>query len=224
MTQKKQIIKEEKKIDNSCLNNENNNSFIPALKECERFLIFLNNKFSLNLTDNYVITINKANKKASGFFMGDNHPEHFTNTTQDLNNINLNTYYLKKSSPYEVLTHETAHFLNHILKIKDCSANQYHNKHFKKQAERLLLLVERTKKGYSHTTETEEFKEMLEEFKPNKEVFNIFQNIQESKKVGSRLKLFMCSCGIKVRCAVDLNAICQDCNTQFIKEEIEEND
>jgi len=207
---------EETGLNSSCLNN---NSFIPMLEESEKFIKFLNLKFSLNLPNDYVLTINKASESAIGFFMPKEHPEHFTNSTQNLNNINLNTIYLKTSSPYEVLAHETAHFINHIKKIKDCSANQYHNKHFKKSAEMLLLSVERTNKGYNQTKATEEFNKMLEEFGAKPEVFNICQNQKEKKKAGSRLKLYICNCGVKVRCATELNAICQDCGSLFIKQD-----
>ncbi len=83
------------------------------------------------------------------------------------------------------------------------------------KAEKLLLSVERTKKGYSLTKETKEFKDMLKEFKPEKDVFNIFQNQKEKGKVGSRLKLYMCDCGVKIRCAIELNAKCLDCEGDF---------
>lgn len=197
----------------------NNNSFIPALNECERFVKFLDKKFNLNLPSNYVITINKASKNAIGFFMCKEHNEKFINSTQDLNNINLNTYYLKENNPFEVLAHETAHFINYLKGVKDCSSNQYHNKKFKAVAEMLFLKVDKGKKGYNITSETEEFNKIIEEFKPNKEVFNIFQQIGTKKPSKTRNKLFMCSCGVKVRCATELNAVCLECNTQFIKED-----
>jgi len=206
----------EGQTETSCLNN---NSFIPMLTECERFVVFLNNRFGLALPSNYVITINKASKSAIGYFMSKEHSEHYINSTQDLNNINLNTLYLKESNPYEVLAHEVAHFLNSIKGIKDCSSNQYHNKHFKQQAELLLLSVKRTNKGYSQTEPTEEFNKMLIDFKPNKEVFNIIQNQKEKNKVGSRLKKWVCSCGVIVRCATELKATCNECNGEFIKDE-----
>ena len=199
----------------SCLNK---NSFIPMLNECERFVKFLDDRFKLNLPA-YVITINKTKKSSIGHFMSDKHPDKFTNTTQDLNNINLNTIHLKTSSPFECLAHEIAHFINHTKQINDCSANQYHNKHFKKEAEGLLLKVERTKKGYNKTSESEKFKKMMEEFKPNKTVFNIIQNHGERAKVGSRLKLWVCECGVKVRCAVELNAKCLNCDGEFKNDE-----
>ena len=56
-----------------------------------------------------------------------------------------------------------------------------------------------------------------EEFKPNKEVFNICQADEEKKKKGSRLKLWVCGCGVKVRCAVDLSATCDLCESKFKK-------
>jgi len=199
----------------SCLNN---NSLIPAINESERFIKFLDKKFKLNLPNNYIVVINKTSKNAYGTFSNPKTQQHFINTTQELNTITLNTFYIKECNPYSVLAHELTHFLNHIKGIKDTSANQYHNKHFKLQAENLLLKVERTNKGYNQTSETELFKQMLKEFKPLKDVFNVFQAQRDKKKVGSRLKLYVCSCGVKVRCAVELNAKCLNCNTEFKKE------
>ena len=197
----------------------NNNSFIPAIAESERFIKFLIKKFDLVVKNDYVITINKASPSIVGFFMPKEHKNHYINSNQTLNNINLNTLNLKTSSPYECLAHELTHFLNYCEGVKDCSYNQYHNKHFKSRAEGLLLSVERTNKGYSQTSGTDEFKKMVEDFKPDKEVFNICQANEQKKKVGSRLKKWVCDCGCIVRCAVDLNAVCLDCNTNFKKVE-----
>lgn len=133
-----------------------------------------------------------------------------------LHSINLNTLYLNKHNPYEVLTHELAHFINEVNEVKDCSSNQYHNKYFKKTAEILLLKVSRTKKGYSQTEETEEFKKMVEEFKPNREVFNIFQEVKTNTGTKSRLFLFECSCGIKIRSGLkELSVNCNECKKDF---------
>jgi len=201
----------------SCLNH---NSLIPAIKESERFINFLNVKFSLNLPKDFIIVINKANKNALGMFSSVETKNHFINTTAELNTITLNTLHLKECNPFEVLAHELAHYVNYLNKIKDCSSNQYHNKHFKKQAEMFLLTTQQTKKGYI-TLENDEFNAMVNnEFKGNKEVFNVFQAQKEKKKVGSRLRLYTCECGIKLRVAKDnLNAVCLDCNTNFKKEE-----
>lgn len=194
------------------------NSYIPALKEAERFISFLDKRFKLNLPNNYLITINKATKNTLGFFMSAEHKNKFVNSNKDLNNINLNTFYLKSNNPYEILTHELSHYVNFINKIKDCSSNQYHNKHFKTQAEKFKLKVEKNKRGYAKTSTTEEFNLMLKEFKPNKESFNIIQNHEDKKKVGSRLRLYICDCKVKVRVGSDdFKALCLDCNTEFKK-------
>ena len=200
---------------------KNNNSFIPALKECEKFIFFCDDYFKLNLKKDYVITINKASKKALAHFMPKEHIEHFTNTTQDLNNINLNTYYIKDNCPYIRLLHELSHFVNYSNKIKDCSSNQYHNKKFKIQAEKFLLKVSRTdKNGYSYTEGTEEFDKMLKIFKPNKEVFNIFQNKKDNKKTKSRQMIkYSCDCAIIRTAEKDLKYKCLKCGCEVVKDE-----
>ena len=201
-------------IEKPCLNN---NSIIPAIKESEKFIKFLINRFKLEVPNNYIITINKASKNTIGFFMPKEHDNHFINSTQDLMNINLNTIHLKKCCPYECLTHELAHLINNVNKIKDCSGYGYHNKHFKTQAEKFNLSVEKGKNGFNQTKPTEEFNKMLLEFKPNKEVFNICQN-HEDKKKGSRLRLYICNCGVKVRVGSDdFNAKCLNCESEFKK-------
>ena len=48
----------------------------------------------------------------------------------------------------------------------------------------------------------------------------IVTNTQDKNKVGSRLGLYICDCGIKIRVAKDdLNAKCLDCKTKFNKVE-----
>ena len=141
-TQTEQEIKE-----TSCLNN---NSLIPALNESERFIKYLIERFNLSDLKNYIVVINKTSKNALGTFASKETLQHFTNTNNELSTITLNTLHLKKCNPYEVLAHELAHFINYSKGIKDCSSNQYHNKHFKQQAELLLLTCEKTKRGYSY--------------------------------------------------------------------------
>ena len=202
------------------LNTKNQNSLIPAIKESEKFIKFLLNRFEIENIKPYIVVINKTSKNALGTFANTQTKQHFINTTEEFNTITLNTLHIKDCNPYEVLTHELSHYVNYCNNIKDCSGNQYHNKHFKAQAEKLLLSVEKTKNGFSYTKPTEEFIKMLEEFKPNKEVFNIFQSQRDKKKIGSRLRLFICDCGIKVRVGSDdFNALCLDCNTEFKKVE-----
>ena len=197
------------------------NSFIPTLTEMERFIQFLIKMFNfedVKEINDYVLTINKAHKNTLGYFMPKEHQESFVNTTKKLNNINLNTYHLKTHNPYEILTHEFTHFINQLKGIKDCSINQYHNLKFKAQAEKFYLKVEKmNNKGYAHTEITPLFNEMMTEFKPHQEVFNIAQTIGEKKqgKSKTKMKKWFCGCGMIVRCARELNATCDDCYTKF---------
>ena len=63
------------------------------------------------------------------------------------------------TTPEELLStllHEVAHSINHANGIQDCSANQYHNAKFKKQAEALgLETIEVKGKGHASTKLTE---------------------------------------------------------------------
>jgi hypothetical protein len=198
-------------------------TIIPTIQECERFISFLNTHFSLNLPNNLLINIHKTSKNTMGYFTPEQNPEHYTDSKTEnktaLNSITLSSYFLN-INPYDTLTHELAHFLNSIAKVKDCSSNQYHNKKFKAQAEKLLLKVNNTNKGYADTQPTEEFNKMLEEYKPNYEVFKILQEHTDKEKKGSRLYLFTCSneC-YKVRCGDrNLKAVC-GCGEPFIQVE-----
>lgn len=198
---------------NSCLNN---NSLIPAIEESEKFIKFLINRFNIKDIKPYIVVINKTSKNALGTFSNPETQQHFINTKDELNTITLNTLHLKTCNPYEVLAHELAHYINYIKGIKDTSSNQYHNKEFKRQAEALLLSTTRDKKGYS-TSDNKVFNKMVkEEFKSNPSVFNVFQAQKDKSKVGSRLKLYICSCGVKVRVASeDFKAKCLRCDSEF---------
>lgn len=201
-------------------------SITPSILESERFIRFLNTRLSLglDLTD-LTILIHETSAKVKGYFRPkENLKSWCINTNQEekkpINSIVLSSHTLKET-PYETLAHELAHYINHHNGIKDCSGNQYHNKHFKTQAEKLLLRVERMGPyGYALTSETEEFKQLVQEFKPNEEAFKLFQGLGErtEKKKGRMIK-YTCGCGCIIRTARNENkpliAVCGYCNTSF---------
>ena len=88
---------------------------------------------------------------------------HFTPSTpwkageESFNEIAFNLEHF--ATPAELLStllHEVAHSLNHANGVQDCSANQYHNAKFKKQAEALgLKTIEIKGKGHASTELTE---------------------------------------------------------------------
>ena len=206
------------KNNRSLIKNSLGNSIQPSITEIERFICYLNKRFNLELPDNLIINIQDTRKTIKGFFRCKEHLKHYENTKQPLNYICISSIHLK-SKPYETIAHETAHFHNYIKGIKDCTVNQYHNKKFKVVAEKLLLSVERGTRGYAYTDVTKEFIEMLKDFKTDRNAFKIFQRTQDKEKVQNRNILYICSCGIKVRTARNVNkpffAICQYCNTEF---------
>jgi ferredoxin-like protein FixX len=203
---------------------EQENSIIPSIREIEKFIQYLNNRFKLGLNSNIIVTIEQKSHKLKGYFMPIQKGFSYENETEVLNTITLNSIYLK-NNPYETIAHETAHFFNSINDIKDYS-NQYHNKHFKIVAEKLLLKVTKTNKGFSQTEETDEFKLMLNDFKTDKNAFNIFQNHRDKEKIKSRNLLYKCSCGCKIRTAKNeekpLKAKCLYCDSFFICDELKE--
>jgi len=206
---------------NCCLNN---NSIIPSIKESERFLAFLNNKLNLGLDfSSLVVTIEQAKPNIKGFFRSNESLQAYTNEQEKFNSITLNAIYLK-SSPFETIAHELAHFINKLEDIKGCSSNQYHNKEFKRVAEKLGLICEKGIRGFAYTKETPFFISLVTEFCPSQDAFSIFQNEKEkTEKKGSRLLKFSCPCGCVVRCASKtgdtkdkpLKAVCSYCGGMF---------
>lgn len=58
------------------------------------------------------------------------------------------------------------------------------------------------------------------EFKLQDSVFSIFRREQtRRKKQETKMKKWVCLCGVIVRCAVELNARCEDCGELFVKED-----
>ena len=198
----------------------NINSISPSIKESERFIYFLNDRFNLNLNlEDLTILIQETKPSIKGFFMPSLHLRSFkTDEEKKLNTICLSSHTLKQN-PYETLTHELAHYID-LIKNNHIPKSNYHNKNFKLIAEKLLLKVEKGIYGYCYTSETDEFKQLLKEFKPSLNAFKIFQQISQNKKKDkSRLLLFMCECGTKIRSAKNenkpLKAICLYCNSEF---------
>lgn len=195
----------------------NNNSLIPAYHETERFIKFLNDKFKLELPIHFIVIIQSRNgKKRRGWFSNCE----WKNTHRDLNSINIASEYLNDNT-YEIIAHELAHYVNFTKSIKDFSANQYHNKHFMSQVKVFGLNATYVKKeGYAFTETTPEFDNLVKEFKPNPEAFNVYQiNKNTNKKQTTRNYLFQCQkkC-FKIRCGnLELNINCNVCNSKFVR-------
>lgn len=186
-------------------------SLKPAIAELERFYAFLNEKKGLNLPANAVITIQSAGRiKAHAWFR----PRSWENHVEpEIHEINICAESLT-AHPYESLAHEMAHFCE-LKAGKLGSKCGYHGQKFKEYAEKLGLAVEKDeKKGWAVTSETPEFENLVLEFKPEKEVFDIFRKTVETKKAPTKMKKWTCGCTI-VRCATELLAECKACGQKF---------
>jgi hypothetical protein len=210
-------------------------SIKPSIAEIEHFIQFLNNRFSLNIKNDLIVLIQRTQPRTKGYFSPSSwnceQPENLAFKQQEsqakpsINEITLNSIHLK-STPYETIAHELAHYLT-IIDGEIINNRNYHTKRFKARAEQLFLIVNKGKYGFNETSESQAFKELLQEFKPSENAFKIFQNERGKQKAKTRLLKFSCGCGCIIRTARNelkpLLARCLYCNTEFKQAESESN-
>jgi predicted SprT family Zn-dependent metalloprotease len=122
-----------------------------------------------------------------------------------------------------ILLHEVAHSLNHAEGIKDCSANQYHNKHFKSRAEGLgLKTVEIKGKGHAWTEITEfglkRWSKALKVIEAALEITAISQDKAKPKSRNTNLIKATCDCENIIRTSksvLESGVECQECGSKF---------
>ena len=123
--------------------------------------------------------------------------------------------------------HEMVHYNNILKKIKGCKGKK-HNEAFKKEAERVgLICTEEDNIGWAITEVGEDLEKFIvDELKPNKEVFSYFRFIpvKSSAKPKKKNKIsYKCeTCGEEVKGKRGLNIYCEDCGVKFTPETEEE--
>jgi hypothetical protein len=126
---------------------------------------FFNNELEANLdTPVFTLIPNRGRQSYYGWYWANR----WKDGKKTLPEINITADTLKRSVEdiCETLIHEMAHYKNNVNKIEDCNANQYHNKHFKKQAEAFGLTVERMRnKGYALTKLGEKAHNLVKKYK-----------------------------------------------------------
>lgn len=143
------------------------------------------------------------------------------------------------------LCHEMVHLYCMVKHISDTSqGGRYHNKNFKAEAEKRLLIIEYRKYiGYSETTPSDRFIKMLTEngYTENMNYYrkgncydnsgaggngdddngNGDNNNATGKRTGRRktsTRRYACpSCGLRIRATKDVRVICADCMELLIK-------
>ncbi len=122
-----------------------------------------------------------------------------------------------------ILLHEVAHSLNHAEGVKDCSANQYHNKHFKSRAESLGLKTSEIKgKGHAWTEITEfgvkRWAKALKVIEAALEITAISQDKAKPKSRNTNLIKATCDCENIIRTSksvLESGVECQECGSKF---------
>lgn len=205
------------------------------------FKIF-NKEYYENELPEVVITI-QSSPKAYGHFTID--PVWMENNKECLHEINISAEYLNR--PIEnilaTLQHEMVHLFCVNKGIADTSkGGRYHNKYFKKEAEKRGLILNYEKYiGYSITLPNDAFKNLICSYGLEKPLDlrrgvkiigksdngngssgdgtddNRSIDVIDKKKISSTRNWICTSCGNKCRSTKDINILCGDCLMAFEK-------
>jgi hypothetical protein len=157
---------------------------------------FFNKELEANLdTPVFTLIPNRGRQNYYGWYWANR----WKDGKKSLPEINITADTLKRDVEgiCNTLIHEMAHYKNNVNKIEDCNRNQYHNKHFKKQAEAFGLIVERLKnKGYARTLLGEKASNLVKKYKntilkDDKNPFHSYRVGEESITVVKSNKRFV---------------------------------
>lgn len=186
----------------------------PAIAELERaFREFASLLFKQQKLELPAITIQAAGRKAAAGWFSHNR---WGSADASISEINLCAEMLASGVEViaEILIHEMVHYANAVAGVRDCSANQYHNKRFRDLAESVGLHVEKGKRGWAYTSLTPDLADQVRKINLDPEAFAMFRLSDPPIKKGSRMKKWSCGC-TTVRCATELSAVCSECDQAF---------
>ena len=191
-------------------------SILPAIQELERCFEEFRVLFSDCQFPSPVIAIqSKGRKNALGWFVGD---KWSNETDESIAEITISAEHLKGTVEQiaEVLLHEMCHYANRLKGINDCTVNQYHNAHFRTQAESIGLVVTKGPRGWAYTELGSTLIEIVNKAKIDPEAFSLFRKGQQVKKQVGKMKKWRCRC-TNIRAATPVDAVCQKCGQTFQK-------
>ena len=145
---------------------------------------FFNNELHAGLdTPVFTLIPNRGRQSYYGWYWANR----WKDGKKSLPEINITADTLKRTveDVCETLIHEMAHYKNNVNDIEDCNRNQYHNKHFKKQAEAFGLKVERMRnKGYAKTSLDDKAMTLVKKYKSkyckdDKNPFHVYRVTEE---------------------------------------------
>lgn len=171
----------------------NVNDIVTQLEDMYKFF---NNELEAELPKNVVFSLipNRGRSSYYGWFARSRWV-HMNTERERLHEINIASDYLNRTVAdiAETIIHEMAHLANYIKGIKDCTATQYHNKQFKKQAEEFGLKVDKMRnKGFALTCLDEKAKEIVDKYSQEvlkgKNPFSIYRVTDKKKLLPSDKK------------------------------------
>lgn len=139
--------------------------------------------------------------------------------------INMTVEYLNRTYEELICTflHEMVHISNSQKSINDCSSKGNHNENFKKEAERIGLIVEKAPRiGWSVTTLSEGLLKEVQELDIDKSVFCLSKVVKpkedKPRKPIVKFKYKCPSCGKELTGKDENISIeCIDCRVEFIQ-------
>ena len=192
-------------------------SIIPALRELERAFIAFAPRVKREMPLPVITIQSKGRRNALAWFWKDRWQETGTASTK-LPEINMCAEFLSRSRRETLVTlaHEMCHLANQLDGIRDCSANQYHNKHFLERCRSIGLSCEKMgPHGWARTTLEGSSADMIaaiDAVNIDEGAFAIFRpDNTNAQRPGSRMKRWTCGCSI-IRAAVEIDMMCMRCN------------
>ena len=190
-------------------------SIQPAITELERaFEVFCPLFEGITGPPPVIVIQTKGRRRVSGWFCGGKWKQDET----ILSEITLAAEDL--AAPVEdiamILLHEMVHFANHVRGINDCSRAQYHNRHFKRQAEAVGLIVKAGSRGFAYTTLGQDLRHKVLRADLRQDAFTLFRQPSEQAKQPTKMLKWSCAC-TNIRAATEVNALCQACGKTFAR-------
>ena len=134
--------------------------------------------------------------------------------------ISMSAEYFTRPIPNwcATLQHEMVHLYCQVNNLKDTSNNNtYHNKTFKREAEKRGLIIEKEKTiGWSVTTPTHEFVDFISSLNIDEDTFTYFRQTRFGATKTAPKKRYVCPmCGTQAQAKKGTYLICGDCGKQM---------
>lgn len=197
-------------------------SITRAVEELQKAFILLNDKYFNNELEKPIITLHR-NNNADLYGWITTHKVWSSKAGEKYREINLSAEHLHRDAALVITTllHEMCHLFNMQAGVQDTNdTGFYHNKEFKKTAERFGLIVEKSAKyGFCITRPSQELTEFVRE-NIRAENFDLARpkddedDTKKPKGKKQSMKKYSCpACGLIIRASKDISGkvMCVDC-------------